>query len=611
MANDVLSVSVPMNNARFGRLLSDEEMAELERRQRHYDARERATAAGLPPPTLDYDGNPMTVMKAWDERKAAERAAAMANLASGQGGQGDVDARLATPETSPLFTVGQMAGAPAALVSTATGLATMAKEVKDGRPENLIPAAISLYPGLKLNRLMFAGRSAPSTMEFLLYDKANPEAVPRVLEVPYKAGAIGGLSPARAGSLDKWASWFTRSPKKLVDLLKDGSEKTELVKYYPGIEDVDFLLGSGMSDRTLGMVRQNPNTGKPSIILSAKYLARGGIETVDGLVTEPLDVVAHEGGAHVPQELAEAYWGTTPRDVYNVTHRDMITAALRKAAGNATPVKMSPESAQNIINYHKIEQTIKARYPEEVRKAFFFEPDTTDKGIMYGMMQDDVAYNAYRRTAGELHAFEIGARSSDPSLRTGTIKELPEDAIRFRVSDLSTQQDAKGGDTRADAKGGDSPGPETAVSETPVSEPAPQDRGGPRIVINPTTFRNKKDALCVAFNEAFRVLMELNGFEPMSEPTERQRRFFSDTAYANDEIQLRRTILARIATFDTSVKDPTPEQVEETVEFLHTVLEIGAPQNEWEQSAVQRLIDGLESQAGSSTPTISSSRTTR
>ena len=135
MANDVLSVSVPMNNARFGRLLSDEEMAELERRQRHYDARERATAAGLPPPTLDYDGNPMTVMKAWDERKAAERAAAMANLASGQGGQGDVDARLATPETSPLFTVGQMAGAPAALVSTATGLATMAKEVKDGRPE--------------------------------------------------------------------------------------------------------------------------------------------------------------------------------------------------------------------------------------------------------------------------------------------------------------------------------------------------------------------------------------------------------------------------------------------------------------------------------------------
>ena len=197
--------------------------------------------------------------------------------------------------------------------------------------------------------------------------------------------------------------------------------------------------------------------------------------------------------------------------------------------------------------------------------------------------------------------------SGSPASRTSTMK----DAFEKAGLPNGTHEDAKGGDTRADAKGGDSPGPETAVSETAVSEPVPEDYRGPRIVINPSTFKNKKDALCVAFNEAFRVLMELNGFEPMAEPTEEQRRFFSDTAYANDELQLRRTILARIATFDTSVKDPTPEQVEETIEFLHTVLEIGAPQNEWEQSAVQRLIDALGSQAGSNTPMISSSRTTR
>lgn len=149
-----------------------------------------------------------------------------------------------------------------------------------------------------------------------------------------------------------------------------------------------------------------------------------------------------------------------------------------------------------------------------------------------------------------------------------------------------------------DAKGGDSPGSETVVSEPPVSEPVPEDYRGPHIVINPSTFKNKKDALCVAFNEAFRVLMELNGFEPGSEPTDEQRRFFADTAYAEDELQLRRTILARIATLDTSVKDPTPDQVGETLEFLHTVLEIGAPQNEWEQQAVQRIIDMLEEAHG-------------
>lgn len=115
-----------------------------------------------------------------------------------------------------------------------------------------------------------------------------------------------------------------------------------------------------------------------------------------------------------------------------------------------------------------------------------------------------------------------------------------------------------------------------------------------RIVLNPAVFHDKRDALCVAFDEALRLVMEENGFEPVSEPTEEQRKFFADTAYADDELQLRRTILARIATLDTSVKDPTDEQLEETVEMLEMVMEVGAPQNEWEQSAVQRLHDVLE-----------------
>lgn len=115
--------------------------------------------------------------------------------------------------------------------------------------------------------------------------------------------------------------------------------------------------------------------------------------------------------------------------------------------------------------------------------------------------------------------------------------------------------------------------------------------GGPRIVINPKVFEDKRDALCVAFNEAFRIVMEDNGFEPVSEPTEKQRRFFAGTAYADDELQLRRTILARIATLDTSVSDPTDEQLEETAEMLEMVMEVGAPQNDWEQTCVKRLLD--------------------
>ena len=147
-----------------------------------------------------------------------------------------------------------------------------------------------------------------------------------------------------------------------------------------------------------------------------------------------------------------------------------------------------------------------------------------------------------------------------------------------------------------DAKGGEAspsddistPGPGEEVPS--VSPPAGE---GPRIVINPSTFRNDKDALCVAFNEAFRLVMEEMGFNPVAEPTEAQRKFFSDTAYADDELQMRRTILARICTFDTSVKDPTDEQLQEAVEFLGSVLEAGAPQNDWEQQAVMRLRDVL------------------
>ena len=112
---------------------------------------------------------------------------------------------------------------------------------------------------------------------------------------------------------------------------------------------------------------------------------------------------------------------------------------------------------------------------------------------------------------------------------------------------------------------------------------------GPRVINNPQVMKDDRDALCVAFNESFRIIQEVNGFDPVAEPTEKQREFFADTAYRDDERMLRRTILSRICTFDTSVTDPTDEQLQEAVEFLDTVLEIGAPQNQWEQQAVTRI----------------------
>ena len=169
-------------------------------------------------------------------------------------------------------------------------------------------------------------------------------------------------------------------------------------------------------------------------------------------------------------------------------------------------------------------------------------------------------------TSSDLHR-RLGA-TTDPAELSRIVDEEyptyskaggePSEGLANRRADglntLRVRQDSRGGDTLADG-GDEGEIPQQDEGETPPQDagPIPARPSGPRIVINPTTFRNRKDALCVAFNERFRIAMEQYGFEPRSEPTPAQRRFFADTAYADDEVQLRRTILARILTLDTSI----------------------------------------------------------
>lgn len=191
-------------------------------------------------------------------------------------------------------------------------------------------------------------------------------------------------------------------------------------------------------------------------------------------------------------------------------------------------------------------------------------------------------------------SYRNGNNYEDEVLLFNPERDFMEDqATDTPLTPIEVQQASKGGNSsesiRAAEDAGDASGPSKSSAVPKGHNPALDGYSGPRVVINPSTFRNEKDSLCVAFNEAFRILMQVNGFDPVAEPTEKQRKFFSDTAYANDELQMRRTILARICTFDTSVTDPTDEQLQEAVEFLDTVLEIGAPQNNFEQRAVERI----------------------
>ena len=190
-----------------------------------------------------------------------------------------------------------------------------------------------------------------------------------------------------------------------------------------------------------------------------------------------------------------------------------------------------------------------------------------------------------------LHEREGNMYPSIPYYTDGNSIGQERDKEEFR-------QASKGGDASGASGVRQAAGRSKSSSVPKGHNPALDGYSGPRVVINPTTFKNEKDGLCVSFNEAFRILMEVNGFDPVAEPTEKQREFFSDTAYANDELQMRRTILARICTFDTSVTDPTDEQLQEAVEFLDTVLEIGAPQNQWEQRAVERIRTAIERSVG-------------
>lgn len=207
-----------------------------------------------------------------------------------------------------------------------------------------------------------------------------------------------------------------------------------------------------------------------------------------------------------------------------------------------------------------------------------------------------------QRTA-ELPAAELAKRAARAEAynqamkaQNGVVQAMT--ASLSPVADLARSQASAALATRQAAKGGDSAGRDDLASPPPGVRLTVPEAGGPRIVINPTTFKNSKDALCVAFNEGFRLWMEMNDFQPQSEPTDAQRKFFSDTAYADDEVQLRRTILARIATFDTSVKDPTDDQLSETASFLGAVLESDWCRNEWERDSVSRLMNAVQAAVG-------------
>lgn len=116
------------------------------------------------------------------------------------------------------------------------------------------------------------------------------------------------------------------------------------------------------------------------------------------------------------------------------------------------------------------------------------------------------------------------------------------------------------------------------------------------ILINPQTFKDNRDAVATAWNEGLRLWMEDHGFNPQFDFTPEQQTFFAKTAYSQDAAAMRKTIVARIATRDTSVPSPTPEQVSETLRLLD---EVGKSINRMSPDAavVKALAEDLQARA--------------
>lgn len=411
-----------------------------------------------------------------------------------------------------------------------------------------------------------------------------------------------------------------RTKVRLRKLGCKASEATGLTKLFGTPENptklgrvMDFVGSVAESAPTTGMIIRNPAALNPKMVAKADQMLGGrmwsdlarderlaikkatGLEQVEGglpgwAMESATDPVLK---ARMTERAAEWQRGDRTSGKGMGTYRDIVT-------GGEDYVRSLDEGAFAWVQMRKARRGEQGSFDPYNETLYLTEnaklSGTGSTVIHEGQhMSQDLARQAIREKdvpygykPSEIEA-RIAERRAEltPEQRSNSLLEESQNnwGEKWYHEEMKIEQQK----LRQAAKGGNAPG-ESKPSAVPKGHNTALDGySGPRVVINPQVMKDDRDALCVAFNESFRIIQEINGFDPIAEPTEKQRAFFADTAYRDDERMLRRTILSRICTFDTSVTDPTDEQLQEAVEFLDTVLEIGAPQNQWEQRAVERI----------------------
>jgi len=81
-----------------------------------------------------------------------------------------------------------------------------------------------------------------------------------------------------------------------------------------------------------------------------------------------------------------------------------------------------------------------------------------------------------------------------------------------------------------------------------------------KVILNQLSGLDYEQLKAVAMNEAFRLWMKNHNFQSSMNVTNEQKNAFANTPYANNDLALQQTILARILSGDPSALNATQEQ---------------------------------------------------
>jgi hypothetical protein len=171
-------------------------------------------------------------------------------------------------------------------------------------------------------------------------------------------------------------------------------------------------------------------------------------------------------------------------------------------------------------------------------------------------------------------AEEMNAKQEQAGMRMGVDVAKAKEQARIQEAQMNRQSGGSDnkGKTRNFAEGGAVKNTDTPLLREPYDSELEFFRKNPgtsgmmtedkKVILNPYSGLSEREQKAVYENEALRLFMQENEVSPRFDVTDEQRETFRGTPYADDELNMRRTLIARILSGDPSAGNATREQLE-------------------------------------------------